>query len=1056
MFSRFFVNRPIFATVISLIIVLAGGMSMSILPIAEFPQVVPPEVSVSASYPGASAEVIAQTVAAPLEQQINGVEHMLYMRSVSSSNGSVAITVTFAVGTNADQNTINVNNRVQAALSSLPQEVRDQGVTVSKKSSSMLEVVSLECADGRYDPIYISNYALVNVIDELKRLPGVGDAAIFGSRDYSMRVWLKPDRLAQLGLTPTDVADAIKEQNSQFAAGAIGEEPIPNNVELRYTVTTQGRLTSEEEFGNIILRANPDGTILHLKDVARIELGAKGYGMAASRGGSPTVAMGIYLSPGANALETAQRVQTKMDEMATRFPDGITYTIPYDTTTFVKISVEEVRQTLIEAFLLVCIIIFIFLQDWRATVIPVLAVPVSIIGSFAGMYALGFSINTLTLFGLVLAIGIVVDDAIVVIENVERVMRTQHLGPKEATIHAMGEVTGPVVAIVLVLCAVFIPVAFMGGLAGEMYKQFAVTIAVSVVLSGIVALTLTPALCALLLREKHANPLRVLQLFNVFFDKVTQGYTDGVRFMLKRGLLVATLFAALCFATWGVFRQVPGGLVPDEDKGFVISLAILPDGSAHPRTNAVMDQFSKSIQSIPGVDTAIVLSGLDLLSGMEKSSSGTMFVRLKPWDERGKGESSFDIVKEIFKRGYPITGAFALAFNMPPIQGMSNTGGFEAYIQSRGGSGIRDLAAETKKFIAAAAKRPELTNVTTTFSVNAPQVDVVLDREKVRAMGVPISRIFDTMKATFGSSYVNDFNKLGRTFQVRLQSESNYRDSVNDLGNVYVRSNAGEMIPLPALVKVTQTTGPEIVERYNVFPAAKLVGGPAPGYSSGQALAAMQQVANEVLDSNYALAWTGSAYQETLAGDSSTMIFLLGLLMVFLILAAQYEKWSLPLAVIMVVPFAMFGAIGATWLRGLSNDIYLQVALLTLIGLSAKNAILIVEFAVLLHKQGMPVREAALQAAHLRFRPIIMTSLAFMLGCLPLAISSGAGAASRHAIGTGVIGGMLVATFVATFFIPSFYQGIINLTERARSKVTGQGPAAPSDDGGPQPPEGEV
>ncbi|MGE4553203.1 MAG: efflux RND transporter permease subunit, partial [Desulfovibrionaceae bacterium] len=1005
----------------------------------------------------ASAAVISQTVAAPLEQKINGVEHMLYMRSVSSSNGQLSITVTFAVGSDADLNTINVNNRVQAALSSLPQEVRDQGVTVSKKSSSMLEVIDLQCPDGRYDPIYISNYALVNVIDEIKRIPGVGDAAIFGSRDYSMRVWLKPDRLAQLGLTPSDVADAIREQNSQFAAGAIGEEPIPGTVQLRYTVTTQGRLTTEKEFGDIILRANPDGTILHLKDVARIELGAEGYGLDATRDGHPSVAVGIYLSPGANALATAERVQVKMDELAQRFPDGITYSVPYDTTTFVKISVEEVRQTLIEAFLLVCVIIFLFLQDWRATVIPVLAVPVSIIGTFAGMYALGFSINTLTLFGLVLAIGIVVDDAIVVIENVERVMRTQHLGRKEATIKAMGEVTGPVVAIVLVLCAVFVPVAFMGGLAGEMYKQFAVTIAVSVVLSGIVALTLTPALCALLLREKHVEPIRPLQLFNKFFDKVTEGYTSGVRFLLKRGLLVLALFAALVLATWGVFHRVPGGLVPDEDKGFVLALAILPDGAAHPRTNKVMEEFSRSIHSIPGVDTAIVLSGLDLLSGMEKSSSGTIFVRLKPWDERGEGQSSFDIVKEIFKRGYPIVGAYALAFNMPPIQGMSNTGGFEAYIQSRGGGDALALAAETKKFIAAAAKRPELSNVTTTFSVNAPQVDVELDREKVRAMGVPISRIFDTMQATFGSYYVNDFNKLGRTFQVRLQSESNYRDSISDLGNVYVRSNDGDMIPLPALVAVTQTTGPEIVERYNVFPAAKVVGGPAPGYSSGQALAAMQEVAAQTLGSDYALAWTGSAYQETVAGDSSTLIFILGLVMVFLILAAQYEKWSLPLAVIMVVPFAMFGAIGATWLRGLSNDIYLQVALLTLIGLSAKNAILIVEFAVQLHKQGLSVREAAAQAAHMRFRPIIMTSLAFVLGCVPLAVSSGAGAASRHAIGTGVIGGMLAATFIATFFIPSFYQGIITLTDRARGKAAGgDAEAKASDQDGAPPPEGGV
>ena len=1035
MFSRFFVNRPIFATVISLVICLAGGISLWNLPIAEFPEIVPPQVEVRASYPGASAEVIARTVAAPLEQQINGVDKMLYINSVSSDSGTLSITVTFAVGSDPDQNTINVNNRVQAAETSLPEDVRRLGVTVSKRSSSMLQVVELESENGRYDTTFISNYALVNIVDEIKRLPGVGDAMVFGSRDYSMRIWLQPDRLAQLGLTPADVAEAIREQNAQFAAGSIGAEPQESPVEIQYTVTTQGRLTSAKEFGEIILRANPDGTILRLQDVARLELGAKSYSLEARHKGNPSSAVGIYLAPGANALETAERVQAKMDELSERFPPSIFYSVPYDTTTFVRISVQEVRQTLLEAFLLVCLIIFIFLQDWRATVIPVLAVPVSIIGAFAGMEILGFSINTLTMFGLVLAIGTVVDDAILVIENVERVMRTEKLPPKQATIKAMDEVSGAIVATVLVLCAVFVPVAFMGGLAGEMYKQFAVTISVSVIISGLVALTLTPALCALLLRDKHHAPPRPLMWFNKFFDKLTNGYTTGVRFLLKRGLLAVCLFAGLAFCTWSLFERVPGGLVPDEDKGYAIALTLLPDGASLSRTQDVMNQLDKSLLAQEEVDTIISLSGLDLFSGTTKSNTGTTFIRLKPWEEReGEGHSVDDVVNRVFGLGYPLTDAFVLCFGMPPIQGMSNTGGFEGYLQNRGEGDVRELADTTGKFLAAVAKRPELGRVTTTFSTNWPQLRVNLDRERAKAMGVPISRVFETMKATFGSYYVNDFNILGRTFQVNMQSEANYRDNPSDLGNVFVRSDSDEMIPLTSLVTVENTTGPVTMERFNVFPAAKLVGGPAPGYSSGQALAAMEEIAAEVLGSDYTLAWTGSAYQERSSDSNSTYIFLLGLLMVFLILAAQYEKWTLPLAVIMVVPFALFGAIGATWLRGLANDVYFQIALLTLIGLSAKNSILIVEFAVQLRKQGLSIMESAIQAAHLRFRPIIMTSLAFILGVLPLAISTGAGASSRHAIGTGVIGGMLAATFIATFFIPTFYRIIMELTERARGR----------------------
>ncbi len=1002
MISRFFIHRPIFACVISIVIMLAGFMAMRTLPIAQYPEIVPPQVIVSAVYPGASPEVIAATVASPLEQQINGVDGMLYMNSVSAGNGAMTISVSFAVGTNPDQATINVNNRVQAATAALPEEVRRQGVTVTKRSPSILQVVNTFSPDGRYDSVYISNYVLVNVVDELKRLPGVGDAAIFGAKDYSMRVWLHPDKLAQLKLTPGDVALAIREQNAQFAAGRIGQEPSSSPLELNYLVTTKGRLTTPEEFENIILRAESDGSTLLLKHVARVELGAKDYDVRTQLNGKPTVAVGVFLTPGANALETADRVAAKMQELSQRFPDGISYSIPYDTTKFVRISINEVVHTLVEAMVLVFLVVFLFLQNWRATLIPCLAVPVSIVGTFAGMYALGFSINTLTLFGLVLAIGIVVDDAIVVLENVERIMASERLTPRKATIKAMEEVTGPVIAIVLVLCSVFIPVAFMGGLAGQMYKQFAITIAVSVVISGLVALTLTPALCALMLKPGHHEPPAFFRWFNGWFERVTHRYTGGVTFLIRRAGLALVLFACLGGVTWHLFQIVPGGLAPDEDQGYIIGLSILPDGASLQRTRVVADLIDKSHMEDPRVANLITLTGYDLLSGVPKPNFVTSFVPLKPWDERkGPGQSSFDYARKVFGVGMGVPEGIVLAFNPPPISGMSNTGGFELYVQNRGEGDSKDLAATVNKLIAAAARRPELAGVQTTFSANAPQLFISLDRNKAKALGVPVNTIFDTMQATFGASYVNDFNKFGRTFKVQMQSEADFRARPADVANVFVRATSGEMIPLTSLVDVQEVTGPEVVERFNVFPAAKVVGGPAAGYSSGQAIAAVEQVAAEVLPAEYTLAWSGSAYQEKQTGGSSSLVFVLGLVMVFLILAAQYEKWSLPLAVIMAVPFALFGAICAVWLRGLANDVYLQISLVTLIGLAAKNAILIVEFAVIKRHEGLSLVESAIEAARLRFRPIIMTSLAFVLGCVPLAISTGAGAASRHSIGTG-------------------------------------------------------
>ncbi|PWV65560.1 efflux RND transporter permease subunit [Plasticicumulans acidivorans] len=1035
--SRFFIERPIFASVLSIIIVLAGLAAMRALPIAQYPDIIPPEVQVTATYPGASAEVVAQTVAAPLEQAINGVDNMLYMRSSAAAN-SLTISVSFAIGTDPDQATINVNNRVQSALQQLPEEVRRQGVNVAKRSSNLLQVIMIDSPSKRFDTVFMSNYALVNVVDELKRLPGVGNAMIFSARDYSMRVWIRPDRLATLGLTPTDIATAIREQNSQFAAGKFGQAPMKDPQEFTYTVTTKGRLADPEEFGAIILRANADGTLLRLRDVARIELGAASYDMVAKRSGHPAVAIGIFLAPGANALQVVSSVDTRMKELAKRFPEGLEWRAPYDTTKFVRISIQEVVKTLAEAMLLVFLVVYVFLQNARATIIPFLAVPVSLIGTFAGMYLLGFSINTLTLFGMVLAIGIVVDDAIVVLENVERIMRTEKLPPREATIKAMSEVSGPVVAIVLVLCAVFVPVGFAGGLAGQMYKQFAITIAVSVVLSGFVALTLTPALCATILKPVHHEPNAFFRAFNRGFDWLTEHYTTGVRFFIKRAALGLLLFGGMLVLIWGLFQRVPASLVPDEDQGYIMTMAILPPAASLERTIAVNDRITEFALANPAVDNVIALSGLDLLSFSQVPFYGAAFVPLKHWDERkGPGQDAQSLVKQFFMQGAQIRDAIVLAFNPPPISGMSTTGGFEAYLQNRGSGGSKALAAEVDKFLTAARARPELTGLNSVFSANVPQINIRLDREKARAYGVPVNSVFDAMQATFGALYVNDFNKLGRPFKVQLQSEAEFRSKPDDLKNVYVRSTDGQMIPLTALVEVERSTGPEIVDRYNVFPAAKIVGGPAPGYSSGQALTAMEEVAAKELGDDFSLAWTGSAYQEKSTGGTSVMVFGFGLVMVFLILAALYERWTLPIAVVLAVPFALFGALLAVWVRGLANDVYFQIGLVTLIGLAAKNAILIVEFAILEVQAGMPIVEAAVAGAKLRLRPIIMTSLAFVLGVVPLAISTGAGAASRHSIGTGVIGGMLVATFVATFFIPLFFRLLV------RHMAAGKPHAAP-------------
>lgn len=1034
--NRFFIDRPVFSAVISIVILLAGIMSMRVLPIAQYPLLTPPQIVVNATYPGASAETIAQTVAAPLEQEINGVPGMLYMQSSNSSSGQMSLTVTFSQDTSPSQATIDVNNRVQRATSSLPQDVTRLGVTVTERSTSILGVVALYSEDGRYDTTYIGNYALLNVVDDLKRIPGVGDASPFGELDYSMRIWLRPDKLARYGLTTSDVASAIQEQNAQFAAGRFGDEPNIGTVPFTYTATTQGRLITAEEFGNIILRSDANAATLRLKDVARVELGAASYAVDSKLNGRPVVPLGIYLQTGANALETIELVRQRLDELKEAFPEGMTYSIPYDTTKFIQVSVEEVIHTFIEAIILVVLVVFLFLQNIRATIIPVIAVPISIIGTFAGMYAFGFSINLLTLFGLVLAIGIVVDDAIVVLENVERIMTTEHLSPRDAAIKAMGEVTGPVIAIVLVLCAVFVPVSFMGGLAGGMYKQFAVTIAMSVTISGIVALTLTPALCALILKPGHREPALPFRIFNRFFDRVTNGYVSGVGLIAKRFVMGLVLFAVLLAGTGLMFGIVPGSLVPDEDQGVILGVAILPPAASLDRTTAAMDQAGANLQKHPAVESVIAISGFDLLSGAQKTSAATTFVTLKDWSERTTPELDARNLPNVFMgMNAGIKDAMLLFFNPPPIQGLSTTGGFELYVQDRTGSGVASLSGTTAQLVEAAAKRPELTGVRTTFSANVPQYDLKLDREMAKALGVPISSVFATMQSTFGSLYVNDFTLFGRNYRVNLQSEAAFRQTPRDLKQVFVRSNSGSMVPLDALVRTERIVGPDQLERFNAFSAAKVMGNPAPGYTSGQAIAAIQEVARETLPASFQIAFTGSAFQELASSGAGSQAMLFGIIMVFLILAAQYEKWTLPLAVILAVPFAIFGALIAVWLRGLTNDVYFQIGMVTLIGLAAKNAILIVEFAVIKRNEGLSAFDAAIEAARLRFRPIVMTSLAFILGVVPLAISSGAGSASRHSIGTGVIGGMLVATFVATFFIPMFYRVI---TWREKPKPAAQ------------------
>jgi multidrug efflux pump len=1040
MISSFFIKRPIFACVISAFIVLAGLGGIRALPISAYPNIIPPQVTVTAVYPGATAETIAETVAALLEEQINGVEGMLYMQSINAGDGTLTINVTFEVGADPDLATINVNNRVQAAVPRLPEEARRQGVIVRKASASILQIISLSSPDGSQDALTMSNYALLNVIDEIRRVPGVGDVQMFG-QNYAIRIWMQPDKLAQLGLTPSDVTAAVRQQNSQFAAGRIGVEPMEGSVDFTYAVTAQGRLSTPEEFGQIVVHTTEAGSLVRLRDIARVELGANNYNLDMYTDGKPAVFILTFLQPGANAIQTGDGIRERMDQLAADFPKGLQYELPYDTIRFVKISIKEVVKTLIEAMILVFFVVLLFLQNWRATLIPMLAVPVSLIGTFGAMYLLGFSINMLTLFGMVLAIGIVVDDAIVVLENVERLMRTEKMSAQAATEEAMREVTRPVIAIVLVLCAVFLPVAFLGGLVGEMYRQFAMTISVSVAISGFVALTLTPALCATLLRHEDTGLRRgILGRFNDWFIRMTDRYERGVRFIMKRAALFVGVFVVMVLATIGLFRAVPSSLAPTEDQGYIFMVAILQDAASMERTRKAVGAMSEQMSKHPAVQTVAGVAGIDPLTFASRTNAGAVWLPLKPWDERGDEDlSPAAVVNAVYGASGAVKDAFFLAFEPPPIEGLGTTGGFEAYIQSRGRADAKELERVTQEFVQIASKSKELAGITTTYSASVPQIRIDLDREKAMTLGVPVNEVFETLQSTFGALYVNDFNRSGRVFQVQLQSEPRFRAYPEDIRDVYVRSASGELIPLTALATVREVAGPEVVERFNVFNAAKIMGSAAPGYSSGDALTLVEQLAEEHLPSGYSLAWTGTAFQEKASGGASQGVYLLGVLMVFLILAAQYERWTLPFAVILAVPFAAFGALLAVFVRGLENDIYFQIGMLTLVGLAAKNAILIVEFAMMKYQEGMSVMDAAIEGARLRFRPIIMTSLALIFGVLPLAISSGAGAASRHSLGTSVIGGMLAATFIATLFVPLFFRYIAGWrSSRVKQDASGE------------------
>jgi len=1037
MSPHFFIDRPIFASVLSIVIVVVGLVSLQNLPIAQFPQITPPMVQIDADYPGASAEVVAEAVARPIEVQLPGIDNLLYYDSTSTNDGHMTMRLTFEIGTGVDIAQVQTQNRQRLAEPQLPDEVIRQGITVKKTSPDLLAVIAMSSTDPRYDTVFLSNYALLRILDSVKRLPGVGDAIIFGGQNYSMRLILDPIRMAQLDLTPTEIAAVVREQNRDFPAGRIGREPTPHGTELTIPVITRGRMSEVKEFEDMIVRAYPDGSMVRMRDIARVELGAQSYDLEGRWNGKPNTFLLTFLAPGANALDTVKRVRQEMDKLAKTFPPGVSYDIPYDTTTFIDVSIKEVVKTLIEATFLVILVVFLFLQSWRATLIPAVAVPISLIGTLAGMEALGFSINTLTLFGMVLAIGIVVDDAIVVVENVERHMTQDGLSPKDAAKKAMDEVSGPVIAIVLVLGAVFVPVAFLGGITGELYKQFAITIALSVAISGFVALTLSPALCALVLKPSHGSPRGFWKLFNRSFDWVQSRYVETVGVVLKRSIIALVIFGILILVILGLFKTIPGSFLPEEDQGYFITIVQLPDGASLTRTTEVLSRVESYFQSIGAVHSTDTLAGQNFVFGTRGTNQATMFIPLHHWDMRkDANEQVPGLIAAAFQEFAKIPEALILAFNAPSIRGLGSTGGFSLQLQDPSGGDFSEFAAVAQEFVAKAIEHPAIAAASTNFRVSAPRLYARVDRERAKALGVPISEVFDTMQAYFGNLYVNDFVKFGRVYRVQTEALPEYRSTPDDISKIYVRAQNGTtrtMIPLDSVVTTEFNSGPDPVTHFNGFNTALVLGGAAPGYSSGQALEALEQVADEILTpKGYGIDWSGISFQEHKSGGQSILVFAFALLMVFLVLAALYESWSIPFAVILAIPFGILGALLAIWTRGLTNDIYFQIGLVTLIGLAAKNAILIVEFAHQRYAAGESLQDAALDAARLRFRPIVMTSLAFILGVFPLVVASGAGAASRNSIGTGVFGGMLAATFLAIFFVPLFFAVIGKIARRGK------------------------